>query len=75
MAVKPKSEKLNSDILVEQETKAFNPPSLPNSSPKSKTVFLQQAAGALRDDSSLADLRDSIYQARGRSETEDDVSS
>ncbi|MCA2814317.1 MULTISPECIES: hypothetical protein [unclassified Microcystis] len=74
MAVKPKSEKLNSDILLKQETKAFNPPSLPNSSPKSKTVFLQQA-GALRDDSSLADLRDSIYQARGRSETEDDVSS
>lgn len=41
MAVKPKLEKLNSDILLEQETKAFNPPYLPNSSPKSKTVFLQ----------------------------------
>ncbi|MCZ8036543.1 MAG: hypothetical protein O9276_00015 [Microcystis sp. LE17-20A] len=45
-----------------------------NSSPNSKAIFLQQA-GALSDDSSLADLRDSIYQARGRSETDDDVSS
>ncbi|MGK7959695.1 hypothetical protein [Crocosphaera sp.] len=40
----------------------------------SKTLFLQQA-GAFSDDSSLSELRNNIYQARGRSETDDDVSS
>lgn len=74
MAVTPKSEKLSSNTLLEQEAKVLKISSPSNSSPKSKTIFLQQA-GALRDDSSLADLRDFIYQARGRSETEDDVSS
>ena len=74
MAVTPKSEKLSSDTLLEQEAKTLKISSLSNSSPNSKAIFLQQA-GALSDDSSLADLRDSIYQARGRSETEDDVSS
>jgi hypothetical protein len=74
MTITPQPEKLISEPLLGQETKAFNPPSLSNSAPNSKSIFLQQA-GALSDDSSLADLRDSIYQARGRSETEDDVSS
>ena len=74
MAVTPKPEKLISEPLSEQEAKALNIPSLSNSSQNSKAIFLQQA-GALSDDSSLADLRDSIYQARGRSETDDDVSS
>jgi hypothetical protein len=74
MAVTPKPEKLISEPLLEQEAKAFKPPSLSNSSQNSKAIFLQQA-GTLSDDSSLADLRDSIYQARGRSETDDDVSS
>jgi excisionase family DNA binding protein len=36
----------------------------------SKAALLQQA-GAFADDSSLADLRATIYQARGRSETEE----
>ncbi|MDJ0601006.1 MAG: hypothetical protein QNJ37_19455 [Crocosphaera sp.] len=40
----------------------------------SKILFLQQA-GAFNDDSSLSELRNNIYQARGRSETDDDVSS
>lgn len=74
MAVTPKPEKLISEPLLEQEAKAFNPPSLSNSSQNSKAIFLQQA-GTLSNDSSLADLRDAIYQARGRSETNDDVSS
>jgi hypothetical protein len=71
MAVTPKSEKLISEPLLEREPTIS---SSSNSSPNSKAIFLQQA-GALSDDSSLADLRNSIYQARGRSETEDDVSS
>lgn len=74
MAVTPKSEKLSSDTLLEEEVKTLKISSPSNSAPNSKAIFLQQA-GALRDDRSLADLRDSIYQARGRSETEDDVSS
>jgi hypothetical protein len=74
MAVTPKPEQLSSDTLLEQESKTLKISSLPNSSPNSKAIFLQQV-GALSDDSSLADLRDSIYQARGRSETGDDVSS
>ena len=74
MAVTPKPEKLISEPLSEQEAKALNIPSLSNSSQNSQAIFLQQA-GTVSDDSSLADLRDSIYQARGRSETEDDVSS
>lgn len=74
MSVTPKSEKLSSDTLLEQEANTLKLSSPSNSSPKSKTIFLQQA-GALSDDSSMSDLRDSIYQARGRSETEDDVSS
>jgi hypothetical protein len=74
MAVTPKPEKLISEPLSEQEVKTLNIPSLSNSSQNSQAIFLQQA-GTLSDDSSLADLRDSIYQARGRSETEDDVSS
>lgn len=65
---------LRSDTLLEQEAKTLKTSFPSNSSPNSKAIFLQQA-GALSDDSSLADLRDSIYQARGRSETDDDVSS
>jgi hypothetical protein len=42
-------------------------------SQNSKTIFLQQA-GSVADDDSLSDLRNSIYQTRGRSETDDDVS-
>ncbi|TRU79943.1 MAG: hypothetical protein EWV76_24155 [Microcystis novacekii Mn_MB_F_20050700_S1] len=74
MAVTPKPEKLSSDTLLEEEVKTLKISSPSNSAPNSKAIFLQQA-GTLSDDSSLADLRDSIYQARGRSETEDDVSS
>jgi hypothetical protein len=60
--------------LSEQEDKDFKLPSPSDSYLDSKAIFLQQA-GALSDDSSLADIRNSIYQARGRSETDDDVSS
>ena len=74
MAVTPKSEKLSNNTLLQQEAKTLKISSSSNSSPNSKTIFLQQA-GALSDDTSLADLRHSIYQARGRSETEDDLSS
>ncbi|GBL12397.1 MAG: hypothetical protein ACK47N_18825 [Microcystis sp.] len=74
MTITPKSEQLSSDTLLEQEAKTLKTSFPSNSSPNSKAIFLQQA-GALSDDSSLADLRDSIYQARGRSETDDDVSS
>ncbi|AUS35891.1 hypothetical protein amyaer_p04655 (plasmid) [Microcystis aeruginosa NIES-2481] len=74
MTITPKSEQLNSDTLLEQEAKTLKTSFPSNSSPNSKAIFLQQV-GALSDDSSLSDLRDSIYQARGRSETDDDVSS
>jgi hypothetical protein len=67
MAVTPKREQIINDPLSEQKTKAFN-----TTSQNSKAIFLQQAS-ALSDDSSLCDLRNSIYQARGRSETDDDV--
>jgi len=72
MAVTPKQEKLirNSEVSTQTE----HTPSSSNPSQNSKAIFLQQA-GALGDDSSLVDLRSSIYQARGRSETDDDVSS
>ncbi len=40
----------------------------------SKTLFLKQA-GAFSDDTCISELRNNIYQARGRSETDDDVSS
>lgn len=39
----------------------------------SRNVLLQQA-GALADDESLADLRSTIYQARGRSEVDEESS-
>lgn len=37
----------------------------------SNTLFLQQA-GAFSDDASLSELRNNIYQSRGRFETDDD---
>ena len=72
MAVTPKPEKLVSPFEVGMQ--AEDTPSSSNPSQNSKAIFLQQA-GTLGDDSSLSDLRNSIYQARGRSETDDDVSS
>lgn len=39
-----------------------------------RTILLQQA-GALEDDNSLAQLRVTIYQARGRSEVDEEPSS
>ena len=69
MTLTPKKDNLTSETLADTETKS------PNLSPqKSITIFLKQA-GKLEDDSSLADLREAIYQARGRSETDDAVSS
>ena len=53
----------------EQEKKTVK-----NPNKNSKIIFLQQA-GAFSDDSSLSELRNNIYQARGRSETDDDLSS
>ncbi len=40
-------------------------------SQSSRTILLQQA-GALADDDSLAQLRATIYQARGRSEVDEE---
>ncbi len=69
MTLTPKQDNLTSETLADTETKS------PNLSPqKSVTVFLKQA-GQLKDDSSLADLREAIYQARRRSETDDAISS
>ncbi|MEG3439289.1 hypothetical protein V0288_19340 [Pannus brasiliensis CCIBt3594] len=64
MAVTPKSENSIDEPLLEREGTS----SLFDSSQDSKAIFLQQA-GAFRDDSSLVKLRNSIYQARGRSES------
>ena len=69
MTLTPKPNNLTSEPLADTETKS------PNLSPqKSMNIFLKQA-GKLKDDSSLAELREAIYQARGRSETDDAVSS
>ncbi len=69
MTLTPKQDNLTSSPLAETKTKS------PNLSPqKSMNIFLKQA-GKLKDDSSLAELREAIYQARGRSETDDAVSS
>ena len=69
MTLTPKQDNLTSETFADTETKPLN-----LSPQKSITVFLKQA-GQLKDDSSLADLREAIYQARGRSETDDAVSS
>lgn len=69
MTLTPKPDSLTSHALDDKETKSSK-----LSSQKSKTMFLEQA-GTLKDDNSLADLRKAIYQARGRSETDDAVSS
>ena len=64
MAFTPKQEKLisNSEVGTQAEHILYSS----NPSQNSKAIFLQQA-GALSDDSSLVDLRSSIYQAMGRS--------
>jgi hypothetical protein len=67
MVSTPKKQKLIINSLEKEESKIISP------SQNSKTIFLQQA-GSFADDDSLSDLRNSIYQARGRSETDDDVS-
>ena len=67
MVSTPKKQKLIINSLEKEESKIIS------SSQNSKTIFLQQA-GSFADDDSLFDLRNSIYQARGRSETDDDVS-
>jgi len=41
------------------------------SSPSHRYILIQQA-GAFADDDSLADLRTSIYEARGRAEVDED---
>lgn len=74
MTVTPKRENLISDPLLEQESQTFDYASIASSCQNSKAIFLRQA-GILKDDSSLAELRNSIYQARGRSEIDDDLSS
>lgn len=63
MAITPKS-----DNLTERETK-----SIKFASQNTKAIFIQQA-GTLKDDTSLDELRNAIYQARERSETDDAVS-
>jgi hypothetical protein len=67
MVSTPKKQKLIINSLEKEESKIISP------SQNSKTIFLQQA-GSVADDDSLSDLRNSIDQARGRSETDDDVS-
>ena len=67
MVSTPKKQKLIINSLEKEESKIISP------SQNSKAIFLQQA-GSFADDDSLSDLRNSIYQARGRSETDDDVS-
>jgi hypothetical protein len=64
MTIAPKS-----DNLTEEETK-----SIKFAAQNSKAIFIQQA-GTLKDDTSLDELRNAIYQARERSETDDAVSS
>lgn len=59
--------------LLDEKPKNFNLSTSSQFTQNSKAIFLQQA-GILKDDSSLSDLRKSIYQTRGRSETNDDVS-
>jgi hypothetical protein len=67
MVSPPTKQKLMIDSLEKGESKIIS------SSQNSKTIFLQQA-GSFADDDSLPNLRNSIYQARGRSETDNDVS-
>jgi hypothetical protein len=67
MVSPPTKQKLMIDSLQKEESKIIS------SSQNSKTIFLQQA-GSFADDDSLPNLRNSIYQARGRSETDNDVS-
>jgi hypothetical protein len=67
MVSTPKKQQLTIDSPEKAESKIISP------FQNSKAIFLQQA-GSFADDDSLPDLRDSIYQARGRSETDNDVS-
>lgn len=69
MKATPKTDPMIKDALSEQASNREH-----SLSKKSKAIFLEQA-GALSDDPSLSQLRDTIYQARGRSEIDNHVSS